>query len=269
MKLLRFLLLGFVLAVSFGARVALAAYVSSAGASGNSTTPSVAVPSGAASGIIAILAIGFDTSTPTVTLPAGFTNCTNSPLRVTAEGQTVVAAWKRLSGVDSGTYDVTLSGAATDWVIGVAFFSGRHASNDPVCTSSVQNTGQASPVSINAADVTALEGDDMAWVSGPDVSGSGIATGPGLHTVPTNYTERVDTENAWANLCIATRDAVAAGATGVTTGTIALNAGTAGWGAFHIRVPEAEAPAGNLLLRRRRAANDDHIEKPLKVAAGF
>lgn len=230
-----------------------AAYLSSGGASGNSLAPSVAVPSGAASGIIAVIAVDYDGSGGTIALPASFTDCAGSPARITAEGQTVAAGWKRLSAADAGTYDATISGiAATDWVIEVAFLSGRHATNNPVCTVNEQDTGQASPVTVNAADVTAITGDDMVWISGPDVSGSGIATGPDLHTAPTNYTERQDIELAWANLSIATRDNVSAGATGVTAGAFALNSGTAGYGTFHVRVPLADAPAGNLLLRRRR-----------------
>lgn len=61
-----------------------------------------------------------------------------------------------------------------------------------------------------------------------------------------------------------------------TSGSRITTAGKVGFyvfnaGSMHddLLVEDVAAPAGNLLLRRRRAANDDHFERPLKVAAGF
>jgi hypothetical protein len=224
------------------------AYRSSSTSQGNSGTPSTAVPAGAASGDIAILALNFDRGSGTITWPAGFTEF--ATLRCTAEGHTNGCAWKRLSAGDSGTYDITFTGGATDWVCQCALFSGRHATDPPVATSVTQNTLQASPVTINGADITALAGDDLFWVSGPDVNGSGIATGPALHTVPSGYTERQDAENAWANLCIGTRDNVSAGATGVVAGSISLNISNAGYNTFHGRIPVAAGGGGGGIVTK-------------------
>ena len=216
--------------------------------SGNSGTPSVNVPAGASADDICTLKINFDRSSGTSTWPADFTEL--ATLRCTAEGQTTAVAWKRLTGSDAGTYDSSFTGGATDWVCQASLYSGRHLTDPPTHTTATQNTGQSSPVTINGPSIDALDGDDLEWCSGLDVSGNGIVTGPALQTVPSSpiaFTERVDTENAWANLCTGTADNVSAGTTGTLAGSVVLNAGTCGYNVFTIRIPVAASGTSYVL----------------------
>lgn len=219
------------------------AYVDSTSATGNSDTPSVAVPTGVASGDIVILACAIDAQAAvfdTGDWPSGFTELGETD--ITADGHTVAVGWKRLTEADSGSYTFGALGATADWVCQAVALSGRHASNPPVASSfNVQNTPQSSPITVSANGVTAVDGDDLIWISGPDVTSSGAGNG---HTAPTDYTEREDAENAWANLSLATRENVSAGATGTVSGTFALSQDTAGWAAILVRVPLAGAAGG-------------------------
>lgn len=216
------------------------AYRDSTSATGNNSTPSVGVPAGVQANDIVIIAISYDMQTAAVDpgdLPSGFTELDETD--ITADGHTGWIGWKRLTGADSGTYDFGSVGTAADWVCQAFAFSGRHLSNPPVAsTVNVQNTAQSSPVTVTANQVTALDEDDLLWISVPDVTSSGAGNG---HTAPTNYTEQEDAENLWANLSGAVRENVSAGATGSISGTFNLSQDTAGWAAWLIRIPKAAA----------------------------
>lgn len=219
------------------------AYRDSTTNSGSSNAPSVAVPSGVAIGDIVILVATIDASAANFQAgdwPTGFTELQEAD--VTTDGHSAAIGWKRLTAADSGSYTFGNVGASADWIAQAYAFSGRHATNPPVATVNVQNTGQTSPNTVTATGVTAVEGDDLLWVSAPDVTGSGDGTG---HTAPTDFTEREDAENLWSNLSGATRDDVAAGATGNISGTFTHN-NTAGWAAFLVRIPEGGAAAQNI-----------------------
>ncbi len=216
------------------------AYRDSTSATGNSATPSVAVPAGVAADDIVIIAISYDLTAAAVDpadLPTGFTELAETD--ITADGHTAWVGWKRLTGADAGSYTFGSLGSAADWVCQAFAFSGRHTTNPPVVsTTAVQNTAQSPPVTITANGVTAVAGDDLLWVSVPDVTSSGSGNG---HTAPASYTEAEDAELAWSNLSGAYRLNVSAGATGTVAGTFAMSADTAGWAAWLIRIPEAGA----------------------------
>ncbi len=216
------------------------AYRSSSTGSGNGFQPATAVPAGAASGDIMILAATIDASAAvfdTGDWPTGFTEL--SEVGMTLDGQRAAIGWKRLSGADSGSYTFGDVGSIGDWIAQAYAFSGRHATDPPTLTTATSNASNASPVSVNASTITAVSGDDLLWVSAPDVNASGIATG---HTAPTDYAERQDVENAWSNLAGASRDNVSAGATGTVTGTLTLASGASGWTAWLVRIPSDSAP---------------------------
>lgn len=214
------------------------AYVDSTTNNGASGSISTAVPTGVQSGDIVILAgtndyVGYDFEGKK---PTGFTKLYESG--VSADGQTVWIGWKRLTGADSGSYTFTDADNPGAWVCQAIALRGRHATNPPVATENIQNTGQSSPVTITATQVTAVAGDDIVWVSGPDVTSSGIGNG---HTAPTDYTEREDAENGFSNLSMALRENVSAGATGNISGSFALTSGTSGWVAYLVRIPATAA----------------------------
>lgn len=216
------------------------AYRDSTNATGNSDTPSVTVPAGVTAGDIVIIAVGFDLQAAAfdpADLPSGFTELSETD--ITADGHTAWVGWKRLTGADAGTYTFGSVGTAADWVCQAFAFSGRHATNPPVISAdSVQNTPQSPPVTVTANGVTAVLGDDLLWISAPDVTSSGSGNG---HTPPATYTEAEDGELAWANLSGAYKENVSAGATGTVAGTFAMSADTAGWAAWLIRIPLADA----------------------------
>lgn len=218
------------------------AYRDSTTAGGWTTTPSVAVPSGVQSGDIVILVACVDATASdfeTADWPTGFTELAD--VDITTEGQSAAIGWKRLTESDSGSYTFgAIHASAQDWVCQAFAFSGRHATDPPVATSAINNSSNSSPVTVTATGVTAVTGDDILWVSAPDVSASGIGNG---HTAPTDYTEKEDAEYNLSNISGAVRENVSAGATGDISGTLTLTSGAAGWAAFLVRIPAAPPPA--------------------------
>lgn len=214
------------------------AYRSSSTNSGNSATPSVAVPTGVQIGDIVLIGTSIDNSSAVFDsgdYPTGFTELHD--VDVTADGHSVSLSWKRLTAADSGTYTFGDLGASGDWVCQAVAFSGRHATDPPVSTSNVSNTASSSPQTVTGTGVTAVAGDDLAWWCAPDVTSSGAFNSL---DAPTNFTERQETENAWTTLHLSTRDNVGAGATGNITSTLSHN-DNSGWAVFVVRIPEAAA----------------------------
>lgn len=213
------------------------AYRDSTSAVGDTATPAVAVPAGVAANDIIILVATIDSGSPFApgVFPSGFTEIAEA--NVTADGHTSAVGWKRTTGADSGSYTFSALPSAANWVCQAFAFSGRHTTNPPVVsTPNIQNTPQSSPITVSANGVTAVLGDDLIWISAPDVTSVNAGNG---HTAPASYTEREDAENGWSNLSGATRDNVAAGATGTVSGTFALSQDTAGWAAYLVRIPVA------------------------------
>ena len=216
------------------------AYLSSSTNAGNSATPSTAVPAGVAAGTIVLLACSVDNTAAafdTADWPAGFTEL--DEVGTTADGQRMAVGWKRATGADTGSYTFGNLGASGDWVCQAVALTGRHATSPPVVsTAAINNTLNATPVTVTANGVTAVAGDDLAWVSAPDTNAGNNGAG---HTPPAGYTERQDAMSGWTNLSVATVDNVAAGATGSVSGTFALIGGStrAGWASWLVRVPAA------------------------------
>jgi hypothetical protein len=214
------------------------AYRDSTTAGGVSASPSVAVPTGVASDDIVLLVASLDGGgAGSVTWPTGFTELANSVLSG-PDGQRGSFAWKRLTGADSGTYDCTFT-FSTNWLLQAFAFSGRHTTDPPVKgTLGSSTASNSSPVTITANGVTAVAGDDLLWVSVPDVTVNSAGTG---HTPPTDFTEAEDAEQAWSNSSGAYRANVSAGATGDIAGTFTMTSGGAGWLTWLIRIPAAAA----------------------------
>lgn len=219
-------------------------YLDSTTASGSSGTPSVAVPTGGgalAADDIVIVAIGVDNSSAAVDpadLPAGFVELRE--VSVTLDGQRAWVGYKRLTASDTGSYTFgSIAPASPNWVCQAIAFRGRHTTNAPVASAdSVSNSGNTNPVSVNATTVTAVASDDLVFISVPDVNTNNAGNG---HTPPSTYTEAEDAENGFANLSLAYKENVGAGATGTITGTFALSSGTSGWAAYLVRIPAAAA----------------------------
>lgn len=88
----------------------------------------VPVPTGTAANHIALLALEqWESTNPTVTWPSGFTQIT----QVVSGSQKLKAAWKRLTGADTGNY--TPSWTGSQWTVGhCVLFSGCKTSGDPI-----------------------------------------------------------------------------------------------------------------------------------------
>lgn len=209
------------------------AFRSSSGSTGTSATPSTAVPTGVQIGDIVVLVVSADGAAVDFTgkYPTGFTE--SSEVDVTRDGQSVAVAWKRLTAVDTGSYTCASTGSSNDWACAAFAFSGRNAINDPVVTAATNNGANTSPITVTATGLAALAGDDLLWISAPDVKNASIGTG---HTPPSGYTGQQDIGAGWTYMSGATRDAVGAGATGSVSGTFTISSSDAGWAAFLVRL---------------------------------
>lgn len=161
------------MAVSF-----VASSASGAAASGASIASTV--PAGVQSGDVAIafLESWQDSTPPTVTQPAGFTQKGAVWASSDAGAQNSVW-WKRLTGADSGSYTFTLN--ATRWnTVQVLAFRGCAASGDPF-------DAVATPVGFTTTGVTSMS------LTTTDANGALIFTvyndNAGTHTPPTGFTE--------------------------------------------------------------------------------
>lgn len=224
------------------------AYIDSTTNQGQSATPSVAVPTGMAAGYEVILACAIDALDAAFDVgdwPTGFTEL--GEVDLTGDGHSFALGWKRLTGADSGSYTFgSLTAGSPGWVCQAIAFSGRHDTDPPtISTIATNNSANASPVTITANGVTALDGDDLLWIGAPDVRAAGIGNGM---TAPSGYTEKEDqestTDGGWANLSMAIKENVSAGATGSVSGSFALTSGSSGWAAALVRIPAAAAGGG-------------------------
>jgi hypothetical protein len=218
------------------------AYVDSTTASGTSSAPAVAVPTGVQADDIVILALQTDSTSSVINpgdFPTGFTELVE--VDVTNDGQTNWVAWKRLTGADSGSYTIANTNNADNWILQAIAFRGRHTTDPPVLASATNNSGNSSPVSVDAPTVTALAGDDLLVISAPDVNTNDAGNG---HTAPANYTEQEDAEAGFNNLALFIRENVSAGATGTISPSFAMTGGTAGWFAAQVRIPAAAGGGG-------------------------
>lgn len=224
------------------------AFRSSSSGTGTNDTATVVVPAGAAKDDIVILTIAQEAAAAADFVgkyPAGFTAL--NEITMTSDGQGGAVAWKRLTAADSGSYTFATLNNGTDWLCQAFCFSQRHPVNAPISGITIQNTGQSSPVTITVAALTplpTLAGDDLLWISMPDVNGTGNGNG---HTPPPSFTEQQDAENGWTNLSGATRENVSGGLASSISGTFLLTTGNAGWACVLVRIPAAPSYRGYFL----------------------
>lgn len=207
--------------------------------SGGTGSPTTPVPASALNDVI-LWWCSQDDNTATLALPAGFTLLANGQVSGGLNGEAWMLGYKIAGAAESGSYAGT-SDKASRYVCAAASFSGRTAdvSIGAITTNAAAN---ASPVSIIAPSLIALEHDDLSAIWIPDTSVAGAGTG---FTPPGGWTERVDTNNVESNTGMATKEDVAAGASGTATGTFTMSSGTAGWTALLVRIGAATVPATN------------------------
>jgi hypothetical protein len=159
----------------------------------------VPVPTGAAAGDIALVAIGrWESSNPAITAPSGFTQIT----QVVSGNNKLAVFWKRLTGADSGSYTFTWSGQ--QWSLGQAMLiTGALASGDPVDASSGL---AASGTTYPGTSVTATDADFLALFAYHETSGAG--------TPPSGFTEVQDANNLKSNYRVLTASGTYSGSGG-------------------------------------------------------
>lgn len=184
---------------------------------GNGTSFAISVPTGAASGDIAVVTMYCEVE-DTITAPSGFTQKSDPRAGTAATTGRLIVFWKRLTAADTGTY--TFSWTNTSWRdASCALFSGRSTSGDPFEAS---NTGVSSG---NTATVTAITATANA-----DLYGGTICYNTGDLTPPAGTTERYD-GNTHA---MVTQDALSAGSTGSLAFAWTNGITTAFIGSLHI-----------------------------------
>lgn len=198
------------------------AYRSSSTSSANAyiTTCNVPVPSGAASGDIAVVGLSmWESGNPTVTAPSGFTLVTTV---VNAETKLKVF-WKRLTAGDTGNYTFTWTGQ--QWTDGQAILiTGGAASGDPIGSQFASATG--SGTSITSISTSSVGQPFLVHL----VANESTSTS----TPPTNFTEVQDTANNHTNYRIP-------GTTGTQTASGAALATSTSYAALLLAVEPVSA----------------------------
>ena len=142
------------------------------------TSVNVPVPTGAASGDVALVCLSmWETANPTVTPPTGFTLVTT----VVNSEMKLKLFWKRLTGADTGNYAFSWTGS--QWTDGQAILiTGAVATGDPIGTQFSSSTG--STTAIGSISTTSVGQPFLAQFSVNDSSATG--------TPPTGFTEVQD-----------------------------------------------------------------------------
>jgi hypothetical protein len=227
-------------------------------AGGGSATVTPGSPSGLAANDIIICFVSQDASTVTYTWASGFTQLYNNVL--TLDGETQAAAWKLAAGGD--TLTLTRSSTSGPIVARCAAWSGRDTGNPPVgSTAATNNSANASPTTLTANAVTALTGDDLAWIGGLDVT---AASATATFTQPAGYTSQgssIDSASNLAIIALANFDNASAGSTGTVAGTL-THSGNSGWAAYLIRIPASggATPSGSMLAGPSMVAGPSKVQ---------
>lgn len=143
------------------------------------TSCAIPVPSGAAANDIAVVALEqWESTNPTVTYPANFTQVIN----LASGSQKLKAAWKRLTGADSGNY--TCSWTGSQWNQGQAILiTGAITSGSPI---DATNTATATSTTVPTTTVTTTQQDFLVNL----VANENAAT----KAPATNFTETQDAD---------------------------------------------------------------------------
>lgn len=221
-------------------------------AGGNGTSASVAVPAGMTAGDEVVLVCSVDNQGATLSWPSGFTELHQTDL--STDGQTTGAAWKRLTGADSGTYAVSISGVGGNYGIVAIPATGRHGTNPPVIgtVTADSNANAGTSLAESAAGVTALAGDDILGVFMEDVGAANIGNGHSAWSLGGGeIIDLIDAGSGWANIGVSKAENVSAGSTGSLTATFSKSpSGNSGYVGYVIRLPSASSTTQVSATRR-------------------
>lgn len=179
-------------------------------AGGSAASADIVVPAGTAAGKIVLVHL-YKENTAAVTPPAGFTECTNSPISTVSSVNSQHIFWKRLTAADAGTYSFSWTGAV--WRDGVAtLYSGCATTGTPV---EINNAAQLSTAGTPTPTVsgTTLGPDRLLVFSGGNINA-------GILTAPAGFTKRAGGGGSnGLGVCVPATGQAAAGATGSIAGS--------------------------------------------------
>jgi hypothetical protein len=217
-------------------------YLSSSINSGNSRTPACPVPAGIQAGDIIILAATYNAAAAAfdpADWPTGFTELDESDN--TLNGQTSAVGWRRATGAESGSYTFGIvNTSASDWVAMAAVFRGRHTTDPPTQTKTINNSSNASPVTITSPTITAVAGDDLLHIIAADPTAANIVSS---WSAPSGFTAMQTTMFGSSAMAGAYKVNVTAGDTGADSSDLILLSGASAWVAWKVRIPAAAATA--------------------------
>lgn len=230
---------------------------SSNGAVGfNEPTCTVTKPAGVVDGDFLVIFFAIESAGSSVTTLSGWTAHPSNPLTVSADGQRGFLFYK-IASSEPASWDWTWSnGGSSGANYHCLAFSGRNTSS-PLSDSNTgsSNTPSASPLTITANAVTALDGDDLAIFMFLD----NLSAATMSYTQPSAFTEATDvSDNNFTSSATAYKENVSAGSTGSISGTGTYSAGSAGFGAFLLAIAAAGGggAAGSPVLPRRNYGRD-------------
>lgn len=176
------------------------------------SSPSVSYPASVASGDTLRAFFTADGTGTTMTAPSGWTMLTGTHVQVSADGQRGWTFERQAGGSEPSAQSFTSSGS----VVGVMGAWTNRDSTTPThqSSTSTSNTSGLSPATGAYGSATTVECDEVLFFFGDD--GDVALT----WTAPTGFTKQVQIQGAGNNfyqMCVCTRDAQAAGATGSYT----------------------------------------------------
>lgn len=202
-------------------------------------------PVGVVAGDILVAWLTVDTATSTITPPAGVGTwgLLSHPTQATPDAQSYWLYWRLATGSEPASETWVASGINSAAVISA--WSGRANVAPTVSVVSQQLAAVANGTALTANSITPTSGADLGIFFGADSaftgrSWNGVFSGAG-------YTDDGFISGglgAYCGISISSKNAVAAGATGVVTGVLnegqgALN--TTGWSTLQIHLPAASA----------------------------
>lgn len=200
-------------------------------AGGNpATSISVPVPSGVAADDVIEIHIFTDTTTVTITVPAGFAESPSSPATIAAN-QKASVYWKRATGADSGSYSVTFSGSTYAEAVAIRY-NACITSGSPYDVST-STTDSASGTVTPAVSVTTNGADRLIGHKGTNWAG-------GTWTAFSGFTDRA--QGGFGTLFVQTKTQAGAGSTGSVTATSTASDKRTAWIAALLPVPPASSP---------------------------
>jgi hypothetical protein len=219
--------------------MAFRAKASNSNVDGAAASPTVGYPTLSANDVL-LLSVVSD-GIVTLTDPSGWTLLKS--VQSTADNQTHNVWRKVATGSESGTLTIASSASLKAFDCLMGSWSGRDTTTPETFSTSTHNdSGNASPVTVSAVGGTAATGDDLVWFAELDQL---TDTDTWAFAPPSGYVEQYDHANgSWISHSVATLDSASSGATGTVSGTATRATGTSGAGYTAILVALKAASGG-------------------------